>query len=628
MPQPLPGAAVPKPSGAGRQARAYNAAMSSADASPISKDPVKPSNFLRQIIEADLANGTYAQRRWGGSPGDGDHHNQGQMDVAKIRTRFPPEPNGYLHVGHAKAICLNFGLARDYQGACHLRFDDTNPEKEDQEYVDSIIDAVHWLGFGWKEADGHENLYFASNYFDFMYRAAEYLIEQGLAYVDEQSADDMKANRGDFSRPGVDSPFRSRTVAENLARFREMRDGKLPDGAAVLRAKIDMASPNINLRDPAIYRVRHAEHHNTGNQWCIYPMYTFAHPIEDALEHITHSICTLEFEDQRPFYDWLLDHLRAGGLIAAPQPRQYEFSRLHLTYVITSKRKLKHLVDNGIVSGWDDPRMPTIVGLRRRGYTPQSIQAFCERIGVTKDYAWIDYSTLEGCLREDLENQAHRGMVALDPLKLELTNWAEVFGSADHLEACELPALPHAAEGQQVPVRRFTLGREVWIEREDFAEVPPKGYKRLFPGNKVRLKGGYVIECTGCEKDAEGNVTKVLATVVPDTKSGTPGADSVKVKAAITWVGAADGVQAEVRLYDRLFTDPQPDAGGKDFLALLNPDSLKVVTAYVEPSLAQAQPDDKFQFERFGYFVADRKDHAPGKPVFNRATGLKDSWGK
>lgn len=602
--------------------------MSSADASPISKDPVKPSNFLRQIIEADLANGTYAQRRWGGSPGDGDHHNQGQVDVAKIRTRFPPEPNGYLHVGHAKAICLNFGLARDYEGACHLRFDDTNPEKEDQEYVDSIIDAVHWLGFGWKEADGHENLYFASNYFDFMYRAAEYLIEQGLAYVDEQSADDMKANRGDFSRPGVDSPFRSRTVAENLARFREMRDGKLPDGAAVLRAKIDMASPNINLRDPAIYRVRHAEHHNTGNQWCIYPMYTFAHPIEDALEHITHSICTLEFEDQRPFYDWLLDHLRAGGLIAAPQPRQYEFSRLHLTYVITSKRKLKHLVDNGIVSGWDDPRMPTIVGLRRRGYTPQSIQAFCERIGVTKDYAWIDYSTLEGCLREDLENQAHRGMVALDPLKLELTNWAEVFGSADHLEACELPALPHAAEGQQVPVRRFTLGREVWIEREDFAEVPPKGYKRLFPGNKVRLKGGYVIECTGCEKDAEGNITKVLATVVPDTKSGTPGADSVKVKAAITWVGAADGVQAEVRLYDRLFTDPQPDAGGKDFLALLNPDSLKVVTAYVEPSLAQAQPDDKFQFERFGYFVADRKDHAPGKPVFNRATGLKDSWGK
>ena len=616
------------PAGARPRAGAYNGTMSSADASNTPKEPVKPSNFLRQIIEGDLASGTYAQRRWGGSPGDAAHHGQGQVDEAKIRTRFPPEPNGYLHVGHAKSICLNFGLARDYGGACHLRFDDTNPEKEDQEYVDSIIDAVRWLGFGWQEAGGHENLYYASNYFDFMYRAAEYLIGQGLAYVDEQSADEMKANRGDFSRPGVDSPFRARSVAENLARFRDMRDGKLPDGAAVLRARIDMASPNINLRDPAIYRVRHAEHHNTGNQWCVYPMYTFAHPIEDALEHITHSICTLEFEDQRPFYDWLLDRLREGGLIAAPQPRQYEFSRLNLTYVVTSKRKLKHLVDNGIVSGWDDPRMPTIVGLRRRGYTPQSIQNFCERIGVTKDYAWIDYSTLEGCLREDLENQAHRGMVALDPLKLELTNWAEVFGSAGHLEACELPALPHAAEGQQVPVRRFTLGREVWIEREDFAEVPPKGYKRLFPGNKVRLKGGYVIECTGCEKDADGSVTKVLATVVPDTKSGTPGADSVKVKAAITWVGAADGVQAEVRLYERLFTDPQPDAGGKDFLTLLNPDSLKVVTAYVEPSLANAQPDDKFQFERFGYFVADRKDHAPGKPVFNRVTGLKDSWGK
>ena len=594
-----------------------------------------PSNFLRHVIEDDLARGAYQGRRWGGAPGDADHHAQGMPDPAKVRMRFPPEPNGYLHIGHAKSIWLNFEMAREYGGVCHLRFDDTNPEKEEQEYVDAIRDAIDWMGYETLLADrpAHPGVlqpheYFASDYFDFMYRAAEYLIEQGLAYVDEQSADDMKANRGDFSRPGVDSPFRSRTVAENLARFREMRDGKLPDGAAVLRAKIDMASPNINLRDPAIYRVRHAEHHNTGNQWCIYPMYTFAHPIEDALEHITHSICTLEFEDQRPFYDWLLDHLREGGLIAAPQPRQYEFSRLHLTYVITSKRKLKHLVDNGIVSGWDDPRMPTIVGLRRRGYTPQSIQAFCERIGVTKDYAWIDYSTLEGCLREDLENQAHRGMVALDPLKLELTNWAEVFGSAEHLEACELPALPHAAEGQQVPVRRFTLGREVWIEREDFAEVPPKGYKRLFPGNKVRLKGGYVIECTGCEKDAEGNVTKVLATVVPDTKSGTPGADSVKVKAAITWVGVADGVQAEVRLYDRLFTDPQPDAGGKDFLTLLNPDSLKVVTAYVEPSLANAQPDDKFQFERFGYFVADRKDHTPGKPVFNRATGLKDSWGK
>ncbi|MDO4592114.1 MAG: glutamine--tRNA ligase, partial [Comamonadaceae bacterium] len=401
---------------------------------------------------------------------------------------------------------LNFGLARDYGGVCHLRFDDTNPEKEDQEYVDSIKDAVQWLGFDWQGANGESNLYYASNYFDFMYRCAVYLIEQGLAYVDEQSAEEMKANRGDFTRPGVNSPFRDRSVSENLQRFADMKDGKLADGAAVLRAKIDMASPNINLRDPAIYRVRHAEHHNTGNQWCIYPMYTFAHPIEDAYEHITHSICTLEFEDQRPFYDWLLDHLREGGLIAAPQPRQYEFARLNLTYVVTSKRKLKHLVDSGTLTGWDDPRMPTIVGLRRRGYTPASIRNFCERIGVTKDYSWIDYATLDGCLREDLESKAHRAMVVLAPVKLELTNWAEVFGSAEHLEHCSLPALPPAADGVAVPERQFTLGREVWIEREDFAEVPPKGYKRLFPGNKVRLKGGYVIECIGCEKDGDGNV--------------------------------------------------------------------------------------------------------------------------
>ncbi len=604
--------------------------MSSQAPSPTAPEAAKPSNFLRQIIESDLAQGTYAQARWAGTPGDAAHHAAGEPDPAKIRTRFPPEPNGYLHIGHAKSICLNFGLARDYGGVCHLRFDDTNPEKEDQEYVDGIIDAVRWLGFDWTQigqAPGSAAPYQASDYFDFMYRAAEYLIETGHAYVDEQSPEEMRANRGDFGKPGVDSPFRTRTPAENLARFREMRDGRLPDGAAVLRAKIDMASPNINLRDPAIYRIKHAEHHHTGNRWCIYPMYTFAHPIEDALERITHSICTLEFEDQRPFYDWLLDRLAEGGLIATPQPRQYEFARLNLTYVVTSKRKLKHLVDNGIVNGWDDPRMPTLVGLRRRGYTPEALQLFCERIGVTKDYSWIDYSTLEGCLREDLENQAHRGMAVLDPVKLELTNWDELFG-AGHLEPCQLPALPHPPEGQQAPVRHFTLGKDVWIEREDFEETPPKGYKRLFPGNKVRLKGGYVIECTGCEKDADGQVTKVLAAVVPDTKSGTPGADSVKVKAAITWVGAADGVPAEVRLYDRLFTDAQPDAGGKDFLALLNPDSLKVVTAYMEPSLAQAKPDDKFQFERFGYFVADRKDHAPGKPVFNRVAGLKDSWGK
>jgi len=595
-------------------------------ATPVTEQDHKPSNFLRQIIENDLAQGTYASRRWAGSPGDAAHHAKGEPDPAKIRTRFPPEPNGYLHVGHAKSICINFGLARDYGGVCHLRFDDTNPEKEDTEYVNSIIDAVQWLGFSWSQP-GNDKAYQASDYFDFMYRAAEALIEAGHAYVDEQTPEEMRVNRGDFSKPGVNSPFRARTAAENLARFREMRDGKLADGAAVLRAKIDMASPNINLRDPAIYRIRRATHHNTGDTWCIYPMYTFAHPIEDALEQITHSICTLEFEDQRPFYDWLMERLCECGLLAAPAPKQYEFSRLNLTYVITSKRKLAQLVNEGKVNGWDDPRMPTIVGLRRRGYTPESLQLFAERIGVTKSDSWIDYSTLEGCLRESLENTAHRAMAVLDPVKLVLTNWDNVMG-AGHLEPCTQPALPHADEGAEVPTRHFKIGKEVWIERDDFAEVPPKGYKRLYPGNKVRLKGGYVIECTGCTKDANGVVTEVQATVIPDTKSGTPGSATVKASAAITWVGVNDGLQAEVRMYDRLFTDAQPDAGGKDFLAALNPDSLKVVTAYVEPSLAHVPASAHFQFERHGYFVTDRVDHAEGKLVFNKITGLKDTWAK
>ena len=600
-------------------------------------EPVKISNFLRQIIEKDLADGTYAQRRWAGSPGDAAHHAAGPLDAAKVRLRFPPEPNGYLHIGHAKSICLNFGLARDYGGVCHLRFDDTNPEKEDVEYVNSIKGAIKWLGFDWNGSPDAEP-YQASDYFGFMYRAAEHLIEAGHAYVDEQTVEQMRVNRGDFGKPGVDSAYRTRTPAENLARFREMKAGLHEDGSMVLRAKIDMASPNINLRDPAIYRIRRATHHNTGDTWCIYPMYTFAHPIEDALEQITHSICTLEFEDQRPFYDWLLDRLCettklpdgrvVGGLIATPHPRQYEFARLNLTYVLTSKRKLAQLVYDHKVNGWDDPRMPTIVGLRRRGYTPEALQLFAERIGVTKSDSWIDYSTLEGCLRETLENTAHRGMAVLNPVKLVLTNWDDVMG-ADHLEPCTQPALPHAAEGVEVPTRHFTIGKEVWIEREDFEEVPPKGYKRLFPGNKVRLKGGYVIECTGCIKDADGVITEVLATVVLDTKSGTPGSDLVKVKAAITWVGVADGVPAEVRLYDRLFLDAHPDAGGKDFIECLNPNSLKVVQAIVEPSLANAQAGQQFQFERHGYFVADGVDHVPvARPVFSLAVGLKDGWGK
>jgi glutaminyl-tRNA synthetase len=593
-------------------------------ARPTSADEHKPSNFLRQIIERDLAQGTYAHRHFAGTPGDAQHHAAGPLDPAKIRTRFPPEPNGYLHIGHAKSICLNFGLARDYGGICHMRFDDTNPEKEEQEYVDSILDAVKWLGFDWN-VNGTSHLFYASHYFDFMYRAAEALINAGLAYVDEQTAEQMRANRGDFGTPGTDSPYRGRTPAENLARFREMRDGQLADGAAVLRAKIDMASPNINLRDPALYRIKRATHHNTGDTWCIYPMYTYAHPIEDALENITHSICTLEFEDQRPFYDWLLDKLCELGLLAQPRPHQYEFARLNLTYIITSKRKLKQLVDENHVAGWDDPRMPTIVGLRRRGYTPESLQLLAERSGVSKAGGWIDYSSLEIALRDDLDPKAARACAVLDPLKLKLENFAEIFGSASHQEPCHAPVHPaHPDRGQ----RQFTLTNELWIEREDFMETPPKGYHRLYPGSKARLKYGYVIECTGCEKNAGGEITAVLAKLVPDTKSGTPGADAVKVKGVITWVSVATGIAAEVRLYDRLFTEAQPDAGGRDFLSVLNPNSKKVVTAYLEPGLAGAKPDDKFQFERHGYFVADRHDHGAGKPVFNRTTTLKDTWSK
>jgi glutaminyl-tRNA synthetase len=590
--------------------------------------PKPSSNFLRQIIERDLAAGTYGQRRFAGTPGDAAHHAAGQPDPAKIRTRFPPEPNGYLHIGHAKSITLNFGLAAEYGGVCHLRFDDTNPEKEEQEYVDAILDAVTWLGYGWKsETNGvaTSHLYYASNYFDFMYRAAEALIEAGHAYVDEQSADEMRHRRGDFGHAGTDSPFRGRTPAENLARFREMRAGRLADGAAVLRAKIDMASPNINLRDPALYRIKHAPHHNTGDTWCIYPMYAYAHPIEDALEGITHSICTLEFEDQRPWYDWLLDTLCTLGLLSTPRPHQYEFARLNVTYVITSKRKLRQLVDERIVDGWDDPRMPTLVGLRRRGYTPEAVRLMCERAGTSKAGGWTDYASLDIALRDDLEGKAARAMAVLDPVRLKLTNWAEVFGSATHLEPCHAPAHPQRPELGQ---REFGLGPEVWIERDDFAEVAPKGFFRLFPGNRVRLKYGMVIECTGCEKDTNGTITAVTATVIPDTRSGTPGADAVKVKGTITWVGVHDAVGAELRLYDRLFTEAQPDAGGKDFKAALNPASKKVVTGYLEPSLAAARPDDKFQFERHGYFVADRLDHAAGRPVLNRITGLKDSWGK
>ncbi len=587
-------------------------------------EPLKPgSNFLRQIVERDLAEGTCAGRHHAGSPGDAAHHAAGGLDAARIRTRFPPEPNGFLHIGHAKSITLNFGLAAEYGGVCHLRFDDTNPEKEEQAYVDGILDAVRWLGFDW-EQDGTSHLYYASSYFDFMFRAAEALIEAGLAYVDEQTADEMRAHRGDFSTPGTASPYRSRTPAENLARFHDMRAGRLPDGAAVLRAKLDMASPNINLRDPALYRIKHAEHHATGSTWCIYPMYAYAHPIEDALEGITHSICTLEFEDQRPWYDWLLETLCDFGLLPRPRPHQYEFARLNVTYVVTSKRKLRQLVEERIVDGWDDPRMPTLVGLRRRGYTPEAIRLLCERAGTSKAGGWTDYTSLDIALREDLEGKAARAMAVVDPVRLKLTNWAEVFGEG-HVEPCTAPANPHRPE---LGHRAFGLGPEVWIEREDFAESPAKGFFRLFPGNKVRLKYGVIVECSGCEKDASGEITAVVATVVPDTKSGTPGADAVKVKGTITWVGVHDALPAELRIYDRLFTEPQPDAGGRDFHSVLNPASKRVLGGWLEPSLAGAAPEDRFQIERHGYFVADRVDHSSAKPVLNRIAALKDSWSK
>ena len=596
-----------------------------------SKDAPAGSNFLRQIVERDLAEGTYASRRFAGTPGGARHHAGAPADPARIRTRFPPEPNGYLHIGHAKSICLNFGLARDYGGICHLRFDDTNPEKEEQDYVDAILDAVRWLGFDWQSPSNGVNgvaashLYYASDYFDFMYEAAEALVTAGHAYVDEQSADEMRAARGDFGTPGTDSPFRTRTPAESLARLRAMKNGELADGAAVLRAKIDMASPNINLRDPALYRIKRATHHSTGDAWCIYPMYTYAHPIEDALENITHSICTLEFEDQRPFYDWLLDTLCTLGLLAQPRPHQYEFARFNVTHVMTSKRKLRQLVDERIVDGWDDPRMPTIAGLRRRGYTPESIRLLCDRAGTSKAGGWTDYASLDIALRDDLDAKAPRAMAVLDPLPLKLVNWIELFGSADHREVCRAPRHPQHPEFGE---REFELGPDLWIERDDFAEVPPKGFFRLFPGNRVRLKYGYVIECTGAEKDADGQLTAVLASVVADTRSGTPGADAVKVKGAITWLSADDALAAEFRLYDRLFTEAHPDAGGKDSQASLNPGSKRVVLGFVERSLSSTQVEQRFQFERHGYFVADRLDHVAAAPVFNRITGLRDTWSK
>ena len=519
--------------------------------SPNKPEVAPAANFIKNTVEADLAAGKYAQRHWAGQPGTAADHAKAALDPAKIRTRFPPEPNGYLHYGHAKSILLNFGLAQQFGGHCHLRFDDTNPEKEEQEYVDSIIDSVKWLGCSW-EHEGESNLYYASNYFDWMAQFAEYLITAGHAYVESQSAEEMRANRGTLTEPGKDSPFRTRSIEENVGLFKRMQAGEFADGAHILRAKIDMASPNINLRDPAIYRIRHATHHNTGDKWCVYPMYTFAHPIEDALENITHSICTLEFEAQRPFYDWLLERLAEGGLLQRPLPQQIEFSRLNLTYVVLSKRKLIQLVDEKHVDGWDDPRLPTLAGARRRGYSPEGFRLFAERIGVSKNDSLIDYVLFEEAMREVMNESDQRRIAVLDPLKLIIDNYP-----AGQVEECFAPNHPlHPELGQ----RAVPFSRELWIEAEDFMEVPSKGYRRLFPGNMARLRYGYVVKCIGCDKDENGKVLAVHCEYLPETKSGTPGADSVKVKGNLHWVSVAQAYAAEIRLYDRLFTVPAPGA--------------------------------------------------------------------
>lgn len=545
------------------------------------------SNFIYNIIDEDLKSGK---------------HPEG------IHTRFPPEPNGYLHIGHAKSICLNFGTAEKYAGLCNLRFDDTNPTKEDTEYVDSIQEDIKWLGFSW----GNRR-YYASDYFEKLYEYACALIEKGLAYVDDLTAEEIRAYRGTLTEPGRESPCRNRSVAENLALFERMKAGEFPDGSRVLRAKVDMASPNITMRDPVIYRIAHAVHHRTGDAWCIYPMYDFAHPLSDAIENITHSLCTLEFEDHRPFYDWLLEVL---GFDKNTRPRQIEFARLNVTNTITSKRKLRQLVEEGHVRDWDDPRMPTLSGLRRRGYTPASIRDFCERIGVAKSNSTVDVAMLEHCVREDLNEHAARVMAVLRPLKVVLTNYPE-----DKSE--ELLAENHPTRGGK---RYVPFSRELYIEREDFMEEPPKKFFRLRPGGEVRLKHAYIIKCEEVVKDEKGEITELRCTYDPESKSGGAAANR-KVKGTLHWVSANDALDAEVRLYDYLLKTEEAEEAA-DFLASLNPRSLEVIEgAKVEPSLARTAEGTHYQFLRTGYFVVD-KDTRPDKLVFNRIVGLKDSWGK
>jgi glutaminyl-tRNA synthetase len=554
----------------------------------MTESDAKPTDFIREIVAADL---------------------QAGLNGGRVHTRFPPEPNGYLHIGHAKSICLNFGVAADFGGKCNLRFDDTNPTKEEQEYVDSIVRDVRWLGFDWED-----RLFYASDYYEACYRCAEELILKGLAFVCDLTADQVREHRGTLTEPGRESPWRNRAPAESLDLFRRMRAGEFPDGSRTLRARIDMASGNINLRDPVLYRIMRADHHRTGDAWCIYPMYDYAHPVSDALEGITHSICTLEFEDHRPLYDWVLDNLSLPY-----RPRQYEFARLNLTHTVMSKRKLLQLVEGGRVRGWDDPRLPTIAGLRRRGFPPEAIRDFCGRIGVAKRDSTVDSQLLEFCVREHLNRAAPRVMGVLDPLRLVIENWPE--GAVEEVEAVNNPEDPAAG------TRKLPFSGELYIDREDFRETPPPKYYRLFPGNEVRLRYGYYVTCREVVRDGAGNVTEVRCTYDPASRGGeTP--DRRRVQGTIHWLSAAHAVPAEVRLYRPLFRTPSPGEGGGDFLDDLDPESLQVIPgALVEPGLAGVEPGYRCQFERLGYFAAD-PDSTPGRPVFNRIVTLRDSWAK
>lgn len=559
---------------------------------PLTEEPSEGKNFIQAFIEEDIAEG-------------------GQFQGMTVHTRFPPEPNGYLHIGHCKALTIDFGMAEKFHGMCNLRMDDTNPTKEDTEYVDAIQEDIRWLGFTWDD-----RFYYASDYFNKMYECAEDLIRKGLAYVCELTPEQMREMRGDLTHPAV-SPYRDRPVEESLDLFRRMKAGEFENGRMTLRAKIDLASGNFNMRDPVIYRINHMNHHRTGNKWCIYPMYDFAHPIEDAMEHITHSLCSLEFEAHRPLYNWVVEHCDLPA-----KPRQIEFARLGINYTVMSKRKLRQLVEEQYVSGWDDPRMPTLCGLRRRGYTPRSIRNFCERIGVAKVDSTVEYAFLEHCLREDLNETAQRTMAVIRPVKLTITNYPE--GQSETVTVENNPVDPAAG------TREISFSRHLWIEADDFLETPVPKYKRLFPGGpECRLKGAYLITCTGCVKDENGNVTEVLATYDPDSRGGDP-ADGRKVKGAtIHWVDANTAVNAEVRLYENLFTDPDPDGADKNFLDYVNPKSLEVLTdCKVEAGLADAQAPKSYQFMRLGYFCLDNKDSRPGHLVFNRSVSLKDSFKK